>query len=48
LAAALQRLLSDETLRKAMGAAGRQRVLQEFTLAQMAARVEIIYGEALA
>lgn len=48
LAEAVQRLLTDEPLRRQMGAAGRARVLREFTLTQMAGRIEAVYRLALA
>ncbi|MEW6716694.1 MAG: glycosyltransferase [Chloroflexota bacterium] len=47
LAEALNRLLSDETLRQEMGMAGRQRVLSSFTLTQMVRAVELVYRGSL-
>jgi rhamnosyl/mannosyltransferase len=47
LAAALTTLQANPALRAQMGQAGRQRVLQEFTLEKMAQRVEDIYRECL-
>ncbi len=43
LAAAVRRLLDDAALRKRMGAAGRARVLKEFTLEKMVDRVMEVY-----
>ncbi|HEX7976391.1 MAG TPA: glycosyltransferase [Anaerolineales bacterium] len=47
LAGAINRLLADPALARRMGAAGRERVLQEFTLEKMVARVDQIYRELL-
>lgn len=44
LAAAIQKLLDDPELRARMGAAGRERVLQEFTLDKMVDRVMAVYA----
>ena len=46
LAAALRRLLCDETLRASLGAAGRGRVLSLFTWRQVAQRVQAVYEAA--
>ncbi len=43
LAAALGKLLDDSELRRCMGAAGRERVLQEFTLDKMVDRTMAVY-----
>ena len=43
LSAALRRLLTDETLRQTLADAGRQRVLQRFTQAAIAARTASVY-----
>lgn len=45
LRAALRRLASDEPLRRTMGAAGRARVLERFTLNQMVDEYLTLYGE---
>jgi len=47
LAAALTRLMNDADLRARMGAAGRARVHQEFTLEKMVERVMAVYVGAL-
>jgi glycosyltransferase involved in cell wall biosynthesis len=47
LAAALGRLLGDPALRERMGAAGRERVRQQFTLQRMVERIEALYGRVL-
>ncbi len=47
LAEALNRLIADPALRARMGAAGRARALQQFTLEKMLADVEAIYREVL-
>jgi glycosyltransferase involved in cell wall biosynthesis len=47
LAAALAALTADVDRLRAMGAAGRERVAREFTLARMAAEVEAVYRERL-
>jgi rhamnosyl/mannosyltransferase len=47
LATALQRLTSDPMLRARLGGAGRERVLQHFTVGQMIRRVEEAYRAAL-
>jgi rhamnosyl/mannosyltransferase len=47
LASTLLRLTQDEALRQRMGAAGRERVRQHFTLERMVARVEEVYRGAL-
>lgn len=47
LAAAINRLLDDVTLAQRMGNAGRERLLQEFTLKKMADRVDEVYREAM-
>lgn len=47
LASALNKLLADPQLRQKMGAAGRVRLQQEFTVDVMTARVENIYEEVL-
>lgn len=46
LRAALQRLLEDAGLRARMGAAGRARVEDEFTLGQLRERLRLLYEEA--
>ncbi|MBO0698348.1 MAG: glycosyltransferase family 4 protein [Zavarzinella sp.] len=48
LAAALIRLLRDPGLRAGLGAAGRQRAEQEFSIEQMARRTAALYDEVLA
>lgn len=48
LAAALQRLQADPTLRARFGEAGRTRAINEFSVSTMVERVEQIYIEALA
>jgi glycosyltransferase involved in cell wall biosynthesis len=48
LASAWARLLAAPAKRRAMGEAGRRRVLERFTLAQTASRYERLYGEILA
>lgn len=45
LADALERLIKDGELRRRMGARGRQRVLDEFTLSAVIARMLSLYGE---
>lgn len=45
LRAALQRLLDDPALRQQMGAAGRARVLAEFTSQRLLQRVQTVYAE---
>ncbi len=47
LASAINRLIGDADLRTRMGAAGRARVRQEFTLDKMVARVMALYEELL-
>jgi glycosyltransferase involved in cell wall biosynthesis len=47
LANAIQYLLANPGLREEMGEAGRQRVMQTFTSAKMAAGILDVYGEAL-
>jgi glycosyltransferase involved in cell wall biosynthesis len=47
LAAAIQKLLSDEALRRRLGAAGRELVLSRFTAAHMAHSFERLYAEIL-
>lgn len=47
LARALARLSDDAELRARMGAAGRARVRQEFTLETMTARVQAVYAQVL-
>lgn len=44
----ISQLLEDRCLRKQLGAAARQTVLQEFTLAHQAARLEQLYRECVA
>jgi rhamnosyl/mannosyltransferase len=44
LASAINRLIADPMLRARMGAAGRARVLAEFTLDKMVERVMAVYG----
>ncbi len=48
LAAGLNRLLADPALRQRLGAAGRQRVEQEFTASKMVDRIEALYERVLA
>ena len=48
LARAINRLLADSELRRTMGQAGQRRVLREFTIEKMAARIEVVYQEVLA
>jgi rhamnosyl/mannosyltransferase len=48
LADALTRLCRDAALRERLGAAGRARVLRDFTLDAMAARTASVYREAVA
>jgi rhamnosyl/mannosyltransferase len=48
LASALNRLLADPALRGRMGAAGRERVRQQFTQAQMLDRIQTLYERVLA
>jgi glycosyltransferase involved in cell wall biosynthesis len=48
LAAAIARLLGDGELRHRMGAAGRRRALETFTIPAMTSAVEGVYGELLA
>ncbi len=48
LAGAIRRLLQDPDRHRAMGAAGRRRVEQEFTVGHMLRRIEAIYRETLA
>lgn len=48
LAQAIGRLLADAAWRQALGAAGRARVLTEFTPQQMVARVTAVYEQVLA
>jgi glycosyltransferase involved in cell wall biosynthesis len=43
LRAALEQLLSDKTLRRRMGAAGRRRAEERFSAAVMTRRIERIY-----
>jgi rhamnosyl/mannosyltransferase len=43
---ALRRLLADEGLRARLGAAGKARVLSDFTVEQMGRRATAVYGEA--
>lgn len=43
----LQELLADPALRRRMGAAGRQRVLEGFSLPRMLTRLEEVYAEAM-
>lgn len=45
LAGAIRRLLEDPDLRVRMGAAGRERVVEEFTVEKMLKRVEVVYEE---
>ncbi|MFM7102821.1 MAG: glycosyltransferase [Verrucomicrobiota bacterium] len=47
LADRLELLLGDEALRRRLGAAGRQRILDHFPLAGMVARIERLYDELL-
>jgi rhamnosyl/mannosyltransferase len=47
LAAAITRLIDDADLRAHMGAAGRARVREQFTLEKMVARVMEVYAEGL-
>lgn len=44
---AIKKLLEDAVLRKSMGVAGRRRVLKEFTVDKMAARVDAVYQDVL-
>ncbi len=46
LASALERLLSDESLRRRMGMAGRRRVLENFSWREAARRTVAVYEEA--
>jgi rhamnosyl/mannosyltransferase len=46
LATALNQLVADPNLRWRMGGAGRERVLQNFTVEKMISRVETVYAEA--
>jgi rhamnosyl/mannosyltransferase len=48
LASALQRLTHDEILQQHLGAAGRERVQQHFTLEKMVERIEEVYRASLA
>lgn len=48
LAEAVNTLVRQPNMRRAMASAARQRALQEFDVAQMVARVEAMYAEALA
>ncbi|MCP5094356.1 MAG: glycosyltransferase [Chloroflexi bacterium] len=48
LATAVNTLLTNENLRRQMGAAGRARVEQEFTPEKMIARVDAVYNDVLA
>jgi glycosyltransferase involved in cell wall biosynthesis len=48
MAAELRRYVGDESLRRAHGAEGRQRVVQEFTLPIMIERYARLYDELLA
>jgi len=48
LAAALNRVLDDPALGSRLGAAGRRRVSENFTLAQMVERIEQVYTRVLA
>lgn len=48
LAAAMNQLLADPALRQSMGAAGRERVRQQFTQVQMLERIEALYERVLA
>jgi rhamnosyl/mannosyltransferase len=47
LAAALASLLADPDKRRQMGQAGQQRACAEFTLTEMAARIEAVYQEVI-
>jgi glycosyltransferase involved in cell wall biosynthesis len=47
LAAALNRLLADPAWRARLGAAGRKRVLSDFTHARMVAQIEAVYEAVL-
>jgi rhamnosyl/mannosyltransferase len=47
LAGALKRLLADPALRARLGAAGRDRVLQHFTLSRMLADIDALYQRVL-
>ena len=48
MADALERLLTDRTLARTLGAAARDQVRREFSRSQVAARVEDVYREAIA
>jgi glycosyltransferase involved in cell wall biosynthesis len=48
LAAALRRLLTDESLRQSMGAAGCRRYAERFTLGRLLANTQSLYAELLA
>jgi glycosyltransferase involved in cell wall biosynthesis len=48
LAAAVNRLLADPVRSRQMGAAGRERVLREFTLSKLVDRLDEIYRQAIA
>ena len=48
LARAINRLLADSELRRALGEAGQRRVLREFTVEKMTVRIEAVYQEVLA
>ena len=48
MAAAIERLLGDAALRTAMGAAGRRRVVERFTIERTARDVEAVYERVLA
>jgi glycosyltransferase involved in cell wall biosynthesis len=48
LAAAIASLLDDQELGRRLGARGRELVLERFTRAERAERVETVYLEALA
>jgi glycosyltransferase involved in cell wall biosynthesis len=48
LAAAVNRLLADDELRRRMGENGRQRVLEQFTIERVAHQVESVYRAVLA
>jgi len=47
LASALNRLLDDPALRTRLGAAGRARVVQEFTFEKMLDRIDALYQQVL-